>query len=91
MNPKRMQVFFSGMVQGVGFRFTADRLARRFPVTGFVRNLADGRVEVVAEGDEAVLVEFLTAIRESSMKDFIRDLDARWSVAQREFRRFQII
>ena len=48
MSEKRMQIFFSGTVQGVGFRFTAERLARRFPVTGFVRNLEDGRVEVVA-------------------------------------------
>ena len=76
---KRMQIFFSGTVQGVGFRFTAERLARRFPITGFVRNLEDGRVEVVAEGEEASLVEFLTAIRESGMKDYIRDVEAHWS------------
>jgi len=85
-----MQVFFSGTVQGVGFRFTAERLARRFPVAGFVRNLADGRVEVVAEGEEAVLVEFLTAIRSSGMKDYIRDVEAHWSEAQGCYRRFVI-
>ena len=87
---KRMQIFFSGTVQGVGFRFTAERLARRFPVTGFVRNLEDGRVEVTAEGEEATLVEFLTAIRESGMKDYIRDVEARWSEAQECFGRFSI-
>lgn len=92
MNPaqKRMQIFFSGTVQGVGFRFTAERLARRFPLTGFVRNLDDGRVEVVAEGDEAKLTEFLTAIRESGMKDYIRDVEAHWSKAQNCFNRFSI-
>ena len=90
MNGKRMRVFFSGTVQGVGFRFTAERLARRFPVTGFVRNLEDGRVEVTAEGEEARLVEFLTAIRESGMKDYIRDVEARWSEADGCFTGFGI-
>ena len=87
MNPaqKRMQVFFNGTVQGVGFRFTAERLARRFPVAGFVRNLEDGRVEVTAEGEEASLTEFLTAIRGSAMKNYIRDVEAHWSEAEGYF------
>jgi acylphosphatase len=87
---KQMQVFFSGTVQGVGFRFTAERLARRFPVTGYVRNLEDGRVEVTAEGEEASLVEFLTAIRNSGMKDYIRDVEAHWLDAAGTFRSFGI-
>ena len=87
---KRMQIFFSGTVHGVGFRFTAERLARRFSVTGFVRNLEDGRVEVTAEGEEADLVEFLTGIRESGMKDYIRDVEAHWTEAERCFSRFSI-
>jgi len=78
------------MVQGVGFRFTAERLARRFPVAGFVRNLEDGRVEVTAEGEEASLVEFLTAIRESGMKHYIHDVEAHWSEAQGCFHGFGI-
>ena len=87
---KRMQIFFSGTVQGVGFRFTAERLARRFSVSGFVRNLDDGRVEVVAEGEETALVDFLTAIRGSGMKDYIRDVEAHWSNAQGTFKGFGI-
>jgi acylphosphatase len=87
---KNMQIFFSGTVQGVGFRFTAERLARRFSVTGFVRNLEDGRVEVVAEGEEPVLVEFLTAVRESGMKHYIQDVEAHWSDAQGTFKGFRI-
>jgi acylphosphatase len=90
MSEKRMQVFFKGTVQGVGFRFTAERLARRFPVTGFVRNLEDGRVEVTAEGEETSLVEFLTAIRKSGMKDYIRDVEAHWSQAAGTFSRFSM-
>ena len=87
---KKMQIFFSGSVQGVGFRFTAERLARRFPIAGFVRNLEDGRVEVVAEGEEPVLVGFLSAIRESGMKNYIRDVEAHWSKADGCFSRFGI-
>ena len=85
-----MQVFFIGTVQGVGFRFTAERLARRFPITGFVKNLEDGRVEVTAEGEEASLVEFLTAIQESGMKNYIRDVEAHWTTADGSFRNFGI-
>lgn len=87
---KRMQVFFTGAVQGVGFRFTAERLARRFAVEGFVRNLDDGRVEVVAEGEPAVLTEFLKAIRESGMKNYIRDVEASWSDANKTLSGFKI-
>lgn len=87
---RRLTVYFSGTVQGVGFRFTAERLARRFQVTGFVRNVEDGRVEVVAEGEEKELAEFLTAIRESGMKDYIRDVEAHWSEAQGCFKGFRI-
>ena len=90
MSKKQMQVFFSGTVHGVGFRFTAERFARRFPVSGFVRNLEDDRVEVTAEGEEASLMEFLTAIRESGMRHHIRDVEARWSEAQGCFKGFSI-
>lgn len=46
----RKRAFYSGRVQGVGFRATTAHLARDFRVAGFVRNLVDGRVEVLAEG-----------------------------------------
>jgi acylphosphatase len=57
-----LQVFYSGRVQGVGFRYTTAEIARRFAVTGWVRNLPDGRVELLAEGESVVLGEFLSAI-----------------------------
>ena len=47
---ERRVVHYSGRVQGVGFRYTVRTLATRFAVTGFVRNLADGRVQLVVEG-----------------------------------------
>jgi acylphosphatase len=59
----RRRVYYSGRVQGVGFRFTAQSLARGFEIAGFVRNLSDGRVELVAEGDSDVLDAFLASIQ----------------------------
>lgn len=61
---ERRQAFYSGHVQGVGFRETTRRLAAGFEVTGFVRNLPDGRVELVAEGSPTELHKFLAAIAE---------------------------
>ncbi len=63
MPPDRRRVHFSGRVQGVGFRFTCQSLARGFEVAGFVRNLPDGRVELMAEGDDNELDAFLASIR----------------------------
>jgi acylphosphatase len=47
---KQYEVYYAGRVQGVGFRANAQYLARKYPVSGFVRNLPDGRVHLVAEG-----------------------------------------
>jgi acylphosphatase len=64
-NPKRRwTVLFTGRVQGVGFRASTEHIAAGFAVTGYVRNLADGRVELVAEGTDselAALVREITA------------------------------
>jgi acylphosphatase len=56
------RVLYTGQVQGVGFRATARRLARSFPVTGYVRNLPGGEVELVAEGEESAVADFLAAV-----------------------------
>jgi acylphosphatase len=67
------RVHFSGRVQGVGFRFTSRQLARGFDVAGYVRNLPDGRVELVAEGDPAEIDGFLKALRHE-LDLYIRDV-----------------
>lgn len=91
MQRRRLHVFYSGRVQGVGFRYTVKSVARGFEVTGTVRNLADGRVELVAEGDAKELTEFLQAIRESGLGGFIRDEQSTWDEPGGEFRGFEII
>ena len=85
----RYTVLFSGNVQGVGFRFTTSAIAKRHEVSGYVRNLPDGRVELIAEGSLAELDKFLTAIRQR-MQDFIRDAEIDRSQANGEFTAFTI-
>ncbi|MDA7980207.1 MAG: acylphosphatase [Pirellulales bacterium] len=85
----RQHIFFQGRVQGVGFRFTARSLAKDFTVTGFVRNLPNGEVELVAEGAAAELEGFLGALREE-MSHNITSERVGQSVATNEFSAFEI-
>jgi len=55
-------VHYSGRVQGVGFRYTTQEIARQHPVVGYVKNLPDGRVELVAEGEPVAVSAFLAAV-----------------------------
>ncbi len=88
---KCLTVYFSGLVQGVGFRFTAQRIARRFEVAGYVRNQPDGKVKLAAEGEEEVLRDFVQALRESSLKSYIREVDLEWSDRLDHFQTFEIV
>lgn len=87
---KRLHVIFSGRVQGVGFRYTVTELATRFRVTGLVRNLRDGDVELIAEGNEEELVDFLNQIRGSRLKRNIINERIDWKPASDSFERFGI-
>ena len=91
MEKKRLQAFYSGRVQGVGFRFTVKMLAHGFEVTGTVRNLDDGRVELLAEGTREELEAFRQAIRESELGAFIRQEEVHWADPKNEFRGFEIV
>ncbi len=91
MNRQRMTVFYSGYVQGVGFRYTARQVAMGFEVAGTVRNLADGRVELIAEGERAELEAFRAAIRDAGVGTVIRQEAVSWGPATGEFRGFEIV
>ncbi len=91
MAREQLQVYYSGRVQGVGFRATVKRVAHGYEVTGVIRNLPDGRVELVAEGDQGELLEFQQAIRDSGLGRFIRQEVARSNPAKNEFRGFEIV
>ena len=90
MQKARLHVCFSGMVQGVGFRFTVRRIARQYEVTGFVKNLSNGDVEVAAEGDREVVKSFIDAICNSTLCDYIKNAEKEWEPATEEYRKFEI-
>jgi acylphosphatase len=86
---KRSTVLYSGRVQGVGFRYTTRSIARQYQVSGFVRNLPDGRVELVAEGAAHELEAFLGEVGERFF-NHIRDERSDVEPATGEFTGFDI-
>ncbi len=83
-------VFYEGHVQGVGFRYTVKQIAKGFDVTGWVRNLADGRVELHATGNETEVQAFLDAVAESELRSHIREQQVSYLDAPVEYRGFEI-
>jgi len=88
---RRMQILYSGRVQGVGFRYAVRTLAAGFEVTGSVRNLADGRVELTAEGAKTELDAFRQAIRDAGLAANIRQEEASWAAPGGGFVGFAIM
>lgn len=86
---ERRRIHYSGNVQGVGFRYSARSIAKGFAVVGFVKNLPDGRVQLVAEGAAKELDGFLAAIRER-LGDYIVRQDQELLAAADEFTSFEI-
>ncbi len=82
-------VFFSGRVQGVGFRFTTLQVAKEFEVAGYVRNLVDGRVQVEVEGRVAEIDAFVSAIEER-MHGYIRKTERSGGMRPAQFSGFSI-
>lgn len=81
---------FSGHVQGVGFRYAASQVAKGFEVTGYVKNLLDGRVELEAEGSLPECRAFLAAVQDE-LDSFIRQTEASEGRRARRHTRFQIL
>jgi len=86
-----MTVFYTGNVQGVGFRYAVTTVANGFEVTGTVGNMPDGRVELVAEGLRDELEAFCRRIRQSGLRHFIKEEAVGWGEATNEFCGFEII
>ena len=70
------RIVFHGRVQGVGFRYTARSIAKRFPVEGYVKNLPDGTVELVAAGLQRDVNNFLAEI-EQHFRDNINETEVK--------------
>jgi len=82
-------MYFAGRVQGVGFRYTTRNIAARLPVTGFVQNLPDGRVLLVAEGPSEAL-DRLLALVDEEMGRYVTAREQSASLARGEFDDFEI-
>jgi len=87
---RSIHAYFSGMVQGVGFRFVAKDLAFRYKVKGWVKNLADGRVEITAQARQKDLNGFLEDLR-AEFKNHIADSQIEELSPSREYESFKIL
>lgn len=90
MANKQVHIFYSGRVQGVGFRFTAEDIALGLGVVGWVKNLSDGRVEILAEGDEKILLCFIDRVRSNPLKKYIANEEISWAEATGRWKDFHI-
>ncbi len=86
---KQVHVYYSGRVQGIGFRFTVKDIADDFKITGWVKNLDDNRVEVTAESGEDTLKQFLDKVSQH-FSHYIKDTDIQWYGASGQFPDFGI-
>ena len=77
-------IIFKGMVQGVGFRYTVKQLVHSYSVTGFVRNLYSGSVEIMVEGEREEIERFIRAIHDD-MGGYIKKSELEWGVYTGEF------
>ncbi len=86
----RVRIIVKGRVQGVGYRFFTRRTALELGVKGYVRNLPDGTVEVVAEGEPEVLEKFIEKLREGPPLAIVEDMEIREIPADETFDDFEV-
>lgn len=88
--PIELHAVISGEVQGVGFRFKAQKIAERMQLTGYVQNLPNGAVEIVAQGPRHILDDFVTNLQSLSLPVQIRELQVIWRKPQKEWQLFHV-
>ena len=89
MSQAYCHILYKGSVQGVGFRFTASRMAVSLGLTGFVRNISGGDVEVALEGEKPVIQECIKGINDY-MKGYVSDSEITWGDFNGRFNQFQV-
>jgi len=87
---KRLHIYYNGRVQGVGFRFSAEHIAQELNLAGWIKNLPDGRVELIAEGDEGILKKLIDEI-ENRMGSYVSNQLVDWEEFKGEFEHFGVI
>lgn len=90
MSEQRLHAYVSGRVQGVGFRFFVIKEAAKQELTGWVRNLPDGTVEVTAEGEFEALESLLRCLWEGPPGSYVTDVRYEWSASMHAFRSFDV-
>lgn len=78
MSQKRIEGHVTGRVQGVGFRFFVQSTAEQSRLGGYVRNCNDGRVEIVAEGEESNLIDFIERVKQGPPMAHVTGFDVKW-------------
>jgi acylphosphatase len=89
MMKKRTHIHFTGTVQGVGFRYTTVNTANRLGLVGWVKNMSDGSVEAVVEGDEETIKNLIDSLNRK-FDGYISDIEIKWSAATNEFALFDV-
>jgi len=89
-DPVAAEIFVSGMVQGVGYRFFTQRVAEELNLSGWVRNLPDGRVQVEVEGPRAHVEELLARLRVGPRLSSVTDVAVTWKAASGSARGFMV-
>ena len=87
---ERREIHYAGRVQGVGFRYTTRSIAAGLPVVGFIRNLPDGRVQLVVEGSREAIDELLARV-EAELGRYIRGSEVAVRAASGEFSSFDVV
>jgi acylphosphatase len=88
---KCAHIYVEGKVQGVGFRYFVKKIAEEYHLTGWVRNLHDDRVEILAQGEESQLNNFIARVRLGPGSAFVSQLDIDWLNPDDRINRFSII
>jgi len=86
----RAHILVSGYVQGVGYRYFVYRAANNLGLTGYVRNLFNGDVEVVVEGERGLIIDFLETLRIGCRSAHVSDVKVKWENWKGEFNNFRI-
>jgi acylphosphatase len=91
MGKARARVFVSGLVQGVFFRAFTEEVARSHGLTGWVRNMSDGRVEALLEGEKQRVERAIASLRSGPPAARVEDVEVRWEDSSDEFGSFSVM
>ena len=90
MSLQRVEMLISGVVQGIGYRYFVYRSARQLDLVGWVRNLPDGRVQAVAEGERGVLEIFIKELKTGPRFASVHKIDLKWAEPTGQYTTFDI-